>query len=159
MGERARNWTWSLGALLTLAGVCVAVFLVTGAQQGTVRPHVPITRSEAEALFDRAVLLGQAGDVDGLCRSVAAAVPNCEGLVSGARAAHRAPGPEKPRVVGETWYAGKHDGEDTRVLHVEGVNADGRGYRSDFAVIRNSPDEFEVRSLTAVYWSGVGFLH
>ncbi|SDX64948.1 hypothetical protein SAMN05421504_103365 [Amycolatopsis xylanica] len=159
MGERARDWSWSLGTLLALLGVCVAVFVVTGAQRGKARPHTPITRSEAEALFDRAVRLGQAGDVDGLCRSVAATVTNCEGLASSARDAHRAPGPEKPRIVGETWHAGERDGEDTRVLHVEGVNADGRAYRSDFAVIRNSPDAFEVRSLTAVYWSGVRFQH
>jgi hypothetical protein len=130
-------------------GAVIAVSAAIGVYASLSRPGVvePPSRAEAEAVLDHAVRLAQAGDLTGLCQSVAAASGICRNLAEGARESGWAPGPERPDVVSVS-----HRGTGTTVLRLRGTRADGSLFESDFGVSR---DQRGLRSTTPVYWSGV----
>jgi hypothetical protein len=118
------------------------------------QPDQPITRAEAEALLDQAVRLAQAGDFTNLCESVASASGICRGLLQSAEDMDATPGSLAPTVLSSS-YVDKANSSPTRVLHLSGVTGENKRYNADFAVIRDGSKG--LRSLTAVYWSGVRF--
>ncbi|WP_134045915.1 hypothetical protein [Amycolatopsis arida] len=138
-------------------GVVVSVFvaLVTAgvltSVQGSDGDHAAtISVSSAENLLGEAVRLAQAGDYAGLCQSVALNSRTCDFLLEAARERGLSQWGGAPRIVYVT-----RPSDDRLTLHLEGKYPDGTTYFSEFTVVgvRHDGDEWQLRSVTPVYWS------
>ncbi|WP_116051563.1 hypothetical protein [Amycolatopsis palatopharyngis] len=139
--------------VLLAVGVVATAIALHKPEDGVPQQHIAIPRGGAEALLDEAVRLAGVGDIDGMCRSIAASTGMCTRLLHGEDSA---PGPVRPTVVGVSRHVDENS-NPTLVLHLEGTRADGSPYDSDFAVVRRVDDPTRLASLTAAYWSGVRF--
>ena len=110
----------------------------------------PVSRAEAESLLATAVSLATQPNFCAVseeqCRSEAAFAAN-----AGWR-----PGDTPPRVTGVRQLpATVTGGSPVTVLGLAGARADATPFTADFATTRTDPTR--IRSLTPVYWSGVGY--
>lgn len=137
---------------LLVAAVSGAVVISVRASHGPARG---VERAEAEGLLARAVRLARAGDLTGLCRSVADAPGPCRSILDYTRSKAWVPGVDAPVVVEVRRYPGSDHGEATLVLRVAGSRADSSHYETDFPVIRNETGA--VKGIAPVYWSGMSF--
>ncbi|MFG1645661.1 hypothetical protein ACGFMK_35725 [Amycolatopsis sp. NPDC049252] len=113
----------------------------------------PVSRAEAESLLATAVSLARQPN---FCAVVAASEEQCRSEAAFAASVGWRPGDTPPRVTGVRQLPARvTGGSPVTVLELAGTRADATPFTADFATTRT--DLARIRSLTPVYWSGVGY--
>jgi len=129
----------------------IALTVVLAAACGGSPASLP-TRTEAQSLLDRLVVLARQGDFAGLC--AVAGDLNCIDHLD--RAGRDAVPPDPPRVIGSTEMPSSAvNGQQSiggLVLTVCGVDGRQRPYRSEVLVFRNRST---LAAINPIYWNGI----
>ena len=111
-----------------------------------------ISVADAEQILAQAETFAQAGDIQGLC-ALTDAPRRCERMIDDVGGIATAP-TDSPQIVDTYIRPDRNNQVGSRVLVIEGEDATGEHYRTEFAVFYNS--ERKLSPMFPVYWSGWG---
>ncbi|MEM8535934.1 MAG: hypothetical protein AAGF95_34220 [Chloroflexota bacterium] len=134
-----------------LFSLCISIFC-----SGCVflpRPSADtISVDDAEQILAQAESFAQTGDKHGLC-SLTDLPRRCERSINSVGGISTAP-TESPQIVDTYIRPDRNNQVGSRVLVLEGEDATGKSYRTEFGVFYNS--ERKLSPMFPVYWSGGG---
>ena len=132
---------------------CIVAFIVLTGCVFLPRPSADtISVADAEQILEQAETFAQAGDIQGLC-SLTDLPRRCESMVDAVGGIATAP-TESPQIVDTYLLPDQGRSVGYRVLVIEGEDATGKPYRTEFGVFYNS--ERRMSPMHPVYWSGMG---
>ena len=143
-GAMMRYLLWMLSLLVLSIIIMVGCTLMPRPAADTIEV------AEAKRVLDQAVAFTRAGGANALC-GMGGAVPLCEGFLRDVGGIATAPR-QAPRVTGSYIRPDTEQSIGGRVLVVEGVDSEGKPYRTEFFVLY---DGGRLVPYLPVYWSGI----